>query len=143
MFKIFDTTARWLQWSTINVTAAVILHIIWSGWVGASLFFYNWYNAAWWGPYFSNIAHFWACYAIAGLLFNFNISFLRHPNKWVKIIVCLVLIWAVTLAWEFAELLYFNVHLGFQVGELDSLLDLTTGMLGALVGVYHAEKAIP
>jgi hypothetical protein len=131
-----------MQWSFGNFGIALLLHAIWSGWVGAGLFFYNWYNEAWWGPYFSNAAHFWATYSIAACLMNLNLP--THPEtSQIRGEVVLILIWGLTVGWELLELLYFNVHLGFIVNGLDTLLNLSMGYFGAMLGVYHAEHSIP
>jgi hypothetical protein len=139
--SVFDTTNRWAVWSTGNFTAGLLLHITLSGWVGARFFFYDAYNVGSYGPYISNVFHFWAIYIFVSLLMNFNLP--RHPDEEVKALWSANIMWAVTILWEFAELLYFNVHMGFEVDSVDTLLNLITGWVGAQVAVWHSERSIP
>jgi hypothetical protein len=138
---VLDTTNRWLIWSTSNFTAGLLLHVVLSGWIGVRFFFYDAYNVGWFGPYISNVFHFYAIYIFVSLLMNLNLP--RHPGEEVKALWSANIMWLVTILWEFAELLYFNVHMGFEVDPLDTLLDLMFGWGGAQLAVFHAERSIP
>jgi len=138
--RIFDTTQRWFFWSTSNFTIALILHVILSGWILNQIFFFNWYNTPPNGSYVSNLMHFWASYAIAAVLMNFRLP--RTQSGHVKRWIVLVIIAWIALAWEWFEFLITG-KMGWGIGYLDTMLNMTTGMLGAILGVVHAERSIP
>ena len=138
--KLLDTTQRWFIWSTGNFTIILVLHLILSGWILRQVFFWNYYNIPPNGPYISNAAHFWASYAIAALLMNLHLP--RAQSGRVKRWIVLVIIAWIALVWEWFEFLITD-KMGWGIGYLDTMLNMTTGMLGAILGVVHAERSIP
>ena len=129
---IFDTTRRWLTYSTALTILAVFLHVVFSGWFLRGFPGWNLYNTPPYGERITNIAHFWAGYVSSGVLMNF-----AWPRSVKGYAIPFILSW-IAIAWEIFEL-----AVGLPTAQLDTLVDMAAYGLGGLLGVYHANRSIP